>query len=291
MRRLCASGNDMSGTLSITALVENAAEAPGLLAEHGASFWIERNGRTLLVDTGQGMTLGHNAHKLNIPICKSTEALVLSHGHYDHTGGMGEFLAMCPRVALHAHPAAFEEKYSRKPNGLIRSVGIPGALSDRKAWAALSIATTAPMEIIPGVFVTGPIPRVTDFEDTGGDFYLDAACTQPDPLIDDQSLYCRTAQGLVVVLGCAHSGIINTIRYIRTLAGGTTIEAVIGGMHLVNASAKRIETTIAELKSLGVRRVYPTHCTGETAVFALHQAFEEECLPCHVGTNLQFPTT
>lgn len=279
-----------SGTLSITALVENTAENPGLLAEHGASFWIERNGRTFLFDTGQGMALGHNAQSLDVPICRQTEALVLSHGHYDHTGGVGEFLAMCPKAVLHAHPAAFDPKFSRKANGQVRPVGIPGSNGDRQAWKTLSIAVTAPMEIVPGVFVTGPIPRITDFEDTGGDFYLDETCTQPDPLLDDQALFCRTAGGIVVLLGCAHAGIVNTIRYIRTLVGGTSIEAVIGGMHLINASPKRIGKTVSELKTLGVRRVYPSHCTGVAAVTAMHEAFPDQCLPCHVGTNLTFPT-
>ncbi|MBN1553880.1 MAG: MBL fold metallo-hydrolase [Phycisphaerae bacterium] len=279
----------MADRLFITALVENTVTEGGLLAEHGASFWVERGGRCILFDTGQGMSLGHNAQRLGIPIWHQTEAVVLSHGHYDHSGGLGEFLTMCPKAVLHAHPAAFEPRYSRNADGDPRSVGMKGSREDRKAWKHLSIATTVPTEIIPGVFVTGPVPRETSFEDTGDDFYLDEACTQPDPMVDDQSLFCRTADGLVVLLGCAHAGVVNTLRYIHTLAGGVPIEAVIGGMHLVRASSERIQATLADLRALGVRRIYPSHCTGPSAVAEMRKVFRDDCLPCRVGTRLEFP--
>jgi 7,8-dihydropterin-6-yl-methyl-4-(beta-D-ribofuranosyl)aminobenzene 5'-phosphate synthase len=281
----------MSEKLSITALVENTAEGAGLLGMHGVSFWIERNGKAILFDTGQGQTLENNARILNIPVYEKAEALVLSHGHYDHTGGLDKFMASSHKTVLYAHPDAFGPKFSRKFDGLGRSIQMPGSRQDLQAWKEASIPTNAPMEIIPGVFVTGPIPRDTAYEDTGGDFYLDESCTQPDPMIDDQALYCRTANGLVVVLGCAHAGVINTLYYIETLTGGVNIEAVIGGMHLLHASEDRIAQTVAELKNLNVGRVYPSHCTGQAAIAAMREAFGDHCLPCHVGTILTFPTS
>ena len=136
--------------------------------------------------------------------------------------------------------------------------------------------------------MTGPVPRLTDFEDTGGPFFLDEACTRPDPLEDDQSVFLDTTEGTVVLLGCAHSGIINTLRYIRQLTDNHPIQAVIGGMHLVGASSHRIERTIEELKRIGVERLAPAHCTGMPATVALWNAFPGRCQACPVGTRFEF---
>jgi 7,8-dihydropterin-6-yl-methyl-4-(beta-D-ribofuranosyl)aminobenzene 5'-phosphate synthase len=136
--------------------------------------------------------------------------------------------------------------------------------------------------------VTGPVPRLTDFEDTGGPFFLDEACTKPDTLEDDQSVFFDTIEGTVVLLGCAHSGVINKLRYIRQLTDNRPIRAVIGGMHLVGASPHRIERTIEELQRIGVERLAPAHCTGMPATVALWNAFPAGCVTCHVGKTFNF---
>jgi 7,8-dihydropterin-6-yl-methyl-4-(beta-D-ribofuranosyl)aminobenzene 5'-phosphate synthase len=135
---------------------------------------------------------------------------------------------------------------------------------------------------------TGPVPRVTDFEDTGGPFFLDAACQVPDPLLDDQALYFESPKGTVVLLGCAHSGVINTLRYIRQLTGGRPVHAVMGGMHLVSASEQRLNRTIHELREMGIRHLGPAHCTGRTATTALWTSLPEQCFSWHVGTRVMF---
>lgn len=117
------------------------------------------------------------------------------------------------------------------------------------------------------------------------DRLLDEACTQPDPLEDDQSVFFDTVDGTVVLLGCAHSGVINTLHYIRQLTDNRPIHTVIGGMHLVGASSRRTERTIEELKQLGIRRFAPAHCTGMPATVALWNAFPGQCQPCPVGTT------
>ncbi|HBO43225.1 MAG TPA: hypothetical protein DD670_04680 [Planctomycetaceae bacterium] len=150
------------------------------------------------------------------------------------------------------------------------------------------IATERPTVVVEGLTVTGPVPRSNDFEDTGGPFFLDEACSQPDPLDDDQSLFIETSEGIVVLLGCAHSGVVNTLHYIRRLTGNQPIRAVIGGMHLVGASTRRIERTIEELRPLCVERLAPAHCTGTPATTALWNAFPDKCQPCSVGTRFEF---
>ncbi len=275
----------------ITVLVENTAHGPCVLAEHGLSYWIEHNGKHILLDSGQGGVLATNACKLKIPLY-DLDALILSHGHYDHTGGVAEALKHDRPVAVYAHPAAFAKKYARNNDGTARAIGMPYP-SERAIRATRNqlVHTTQPTVVFGGLTVTGPVPRPAGFEDTGGPFFLDEACTQPDPLEDDQSVFIDTAEGTVVLLGCAHSGVINTLHYIRQLTDNRPIHTVIGGMHLVGASPRRIERTIEELKQLGIHRLAPAHCTGMPATVALWNAFPGQCQPCPVGTTFALPQT
>ena len=190
----------------ITVLVENTARGPGLLAEHGLAYWIEHAGQQVLIDSGQGNVLVGNAFKLGIALSQ-IDALVLSHGHYDHTGGVADALRTNRPVAVYAHRAAFAPKYARYRDGSAREIGM-SHLAEKAIREPRHrfVATGQPTVVFEGLMVTGPIPRLTDFEDTGGPCFLDPACTQPDPLEDDQSGFLDTAQGTVVLLGCAHSG-------------------------------------------------------------------------------------
>ena len=274
----------------ITVLVENTAGGPNVLAEHGLSYWIEHNGRHILLDSGQGGVLANNAYKLGISL-REINALVLSHGHYDHTGGAAEALKSAQSVAVYAHPAAFARKFIRNSDGTAREIGMlypsqEAIRASHNQW----IATEGPTVVSDVLTVTGPVPRVTDFEDTGGPFFLDEACTKPDPLVDDQSVFFDTTEGTVVLLGCAHSGVINTLSYIRQLTAERPIRAVIGGMHLVAASPEQIVRTIEELRQLGVGQLAPGHCTGMPATVALWTAFPTICATCHAGSTFQFET-
>jgi 7,8-dihydropterin-6-yl-methyl-4-(beta-D-ribofuranosyl)aminobenzene 5'-phosphate synthase len=272
----------------ITVLVENTANGPGLLAEHGLAYWIEYDNHHVLLDSGQGGVLMGNACKLGIRLTE-IEALVLSHGHYDHTGGVAEALGASQSVAIYAHPAAFAEKFARNNDGTTREIGMPPS-SDKAIRDSRNrlIAVNRPVALFSGLAATGPVPRSSDFEDTGGPFFLDETCTQPDLLEDDQSVFFGTSKGTVVLLGCAHSGVINTLHCIRQLTDNRPIRAVIGGMHLVNASPHRIERTIEELRRIGVEQLAPAHCTGMPATVALWNAFPGQCQPCPVGTQFEF---
>ena len=219
----------------------------------------------------------------------SADAVVLSHGHYDHTGGLAQVLKAVPRSGVFVHPAAFDAKHMRDDDGTVENVGMP--LPDRNIALERPeepVWTSRPTEIRDGVFVTGEIPRATDFEDTGGPFFLDEQCRQPDPLIDDQAVFFDATAGTVVLLGCAHSGVINTLRYVRQLTDDRPIHAVVGGMHLMDASSERIDRTVEALKELCVACLVPVHCTGAAASARLCSEFPGQCLSCNVGETIEF---
>jgi len=270
----------------ITVLVENCAGGRGLLAEHGLSFWLEIGGKGFLFDTGQGAVLIGNARRLGIHLEK-TEAIILSHGHYDHTGGLGGALRSARCVSVYAHPAAFTPKFTSGSEGIVREIGMPSIDSQQVSELAELVWVEKPAAIGNGLFLTGPIPRITAFENTGGKFFIDKGCTQPDQLVDDQAAFMETPAGTMVILGCAHAGVINTLRYIQSLTDNRPIHTVIGGMHLLHADAERMNNTIAELRRLNVSRLLPCHCTGMDALVRLWQEFPGKCQACPVGSIIE----
>jgi len=270
----------------ILVLSENTAGGTGLLAEHGLSFWIEYGGRRILFDTGQGMVLLHNAARLGVPL-DTVDAIVLSHGHYDHTGGLKDVLNVANGPEIYAHPAAFAPKYACSPSGSPRDIGIPNLDEQTVRAKSTLVLTDGPTDVFPGVRVTGPVPRTNEYEDTGGRFFRDAACSKPDTFPDDQALYLEAGDGLVVVLGCAHAGVINTLKHIQQLTNGKPVHTLMGGMHLVSANPERLDRTVRDLRAFGIRRLLPAHCTGFPAMARLMHEFPAQYGQCHVGTVVE----
>ena len=168
----------MIDDLRITVLAENTVRQANLLAEHGLALWVEADGRRILFDTGQGKVLRQNAERLEIPL-DFAEMLVISHGHFDHTGGLKDVLSAAKQIDLYLHPAALNKKYYRKKTPPHRSIGIAGFDERTLRGRTQSLTwTREPTELMAGVHVTGEIPRRSDFEDTGGPFYRDESCTE-----------------------------------------------------------------------------------------------------------------
>jgi 7,8-dihydropterin-6-yl-methyl-4-(beta-D-ribofuranosyl)aminobenzene 5'-phosphate synthase len=277
-------------SVRITILVDNYVQRRGLLAEHGWACWVETPTCRLLFDTGQGQALLPNARELGIPL-ELTNAIVLSHGHYDHTGALGAMLDLAPAARVFAHPAALGAKCKRAGDGHVRAIGLSVPSAElRTRLAARLVATRSPTQISSAVWVTGEVPRVTDFEPGDDSFCLDAAGEQPDALSDDQALIVRAAAGIVVLLGCAHAGVINTLRYALTLHPGLPLVAVLGGMHLHSVPTQRVTRTLGELAVLGVSRVIPAHCTGLPVLAALATGLPRRCTPSEVGAVFEFTT-
>ncbi len=277
----------MNNNVIINTLVENSVNIAGLHAEHGLSLMIRIGDKKLLFDTGQSDLLLHNAQKMGLAL-DDIDAVVLSHGHYDHTGGLEAICRQSPKTKFYAHPAVPDPKFSQNADGKSRFIGLPPGCvellrrNDGMTW------TPKPTEVLPGLFVTGEIPRKNNFEDTGGRFFLDAGCSRPDPLLDDQALFFDTERGLVVILGCAHAGVINTLEFISSLTSNRPFHAVLGGMHLNNASPDRMNATIEALARWSPNQIIPAHCTGISATARLINAFPGRCSTCPAGTRLVF---
>lgn len=260
-----------------TTLSENTAFVMprGLLGEWGLSVLVERDDRKVLLDAGAGISATRNGGLLGINWDR-IDAIVLSHGHYDHTGGLREVLTRIrKRVKVIAHPDVFDAKFiqmSKDQSPLY--IGIPFQRAELESLGADFQLTSEPVWLSENVVTSGEIPMITDFEtiDPG-------LCVRkngemiPDLLKDDQALFIKTSLGLVVVLGCAHRGTINTLRHARNVTGVETIHTVAGGTHLIRASEVQVEMTIATLKEFGVQRLGVSHCTGMPAAMRLAQEF------------------
>jgi 7,8-dihydropterin-6-yl-methyl-4-(beta-D-ribofuranosyl)aminobenzene 5'-phosphate synthase len=266
-------------SVRLTFIIENTSSCSTIGHEHGLAVLVERNNRQLLFDTGQSNLLAANAAKLNIDLDK-IRTIVLSHGHYDHGGGLFLFRQSKPQIII-ADKMALVPRYAVKFGEKAREIGI------KMPKELIYKINKKPTEIIPGVIFLGIIPRYYDFEDSGGPFYLDPSGREDDLLLDDSALLIETADGPILLAGCAHSGICNIIRYAAEITGSKMFRAVLGGMHLLAADHNRLKNTLKIFHRYAVKDVGPCHCTGEpgcTALAAVYQKF----LSCSAGTVLEF---
>ncbi len=260
-----------------TTLSENSVFAVprGMLGEWGLSVLVERDGCRVLLDTGGGLSVAGNGDLLNIGWDR-IDSIVLSHGHYDHTGGLQSVLARIGRrIRVIAHPDVFADKVAQyNRNDPPRYIGLPFRRSGLEAMGADFHLTGEPVWLSENMVTSGEIPMITDFEAIDRGLCIRAnGEVVPDPLRDDQAVFVKTEPGLLVVLGCAHRGIINTLYHARRVTGEERIHCVIGGTHLLLASDLQLEMTIAALRELGVERLGVSHCTGMPAAVRLAQEF------------------
>lgn len=272
----------------ITTLVENSVPMGSAgIAEHGLSFYIETKERRILFDTGQGKALAPNSKILGIDPA-AVDTVVLSHGHHDHAGGLPVLLTYTGSFTLFGHPALFSRKLSKTKEGFVYR-GIPVSREQLEQAGVKLRLSRSPMDIAPGMKTSGEIPMHTDFESVADGIFLETEQGPvPDPLADDLCMAVKTDAGLVIVLGCTHRGLINSLDHLLDLTGERRIHAIVGGLHLGRASGSHIRRVIERLRDYDIERIGVCHCTGMPAILELSRVFGDRVFPNSVGQVLEF---
>ncbi len=257
--------------VNISLLADDCAayNSVGILAEHGLSLLVEYGGRRILLDTGQSSVFARNSKRMGVDL-ETVSMVAISHGHYDHTGGLPHLLrTQARRKLVVAHPDAFETKITKDG----KEVGSPVSLEEvEQRFRVLLLERTR--RIARDVyFLTGLERR---HEDPGTVvFHIRNGRAEPDPVLDDSSLALKTGRGLFIFCGCAHTGMLNIVNAAIDLFGDE-VYGLAGGFHLLHASGRRIGSLIARLRELRVQKVYPCHCTGIRATYLMQSALRAE---------------
>jgi 7,8-dihydropterin-6-yl-methyl-4-(beta-D-ribofuranosyl)aminobenzene 5'-phosphate synthase len=259
----------------------------GLLGEHGFACFVETPAGNYLFDTGQGLALLNNCRVLGKEL-GTVQGIILSHGHFDHTGGLPDALHQTGPVDVFAHPDLFCARY-RSSSTHRKFIGLPYRREHLEALGARFRLLREWTEIGPGIFLTGEIPRtsIAAAGDAGLVTISAAGEEMADPLADDLSLVIDTPRGLILLLGCAHAGLINIMRQVREKTGRERIFAVLGGTHLGFSGEEEFEAVVRTLEEVGAQKVGASHCTGPAAAARLQARLRERFFFAQTGSVLE----
>ena len=268
----------------VTCVVDNTVQRSSQLwGEHGLAFWIETDQGCVLFDTGQsGKVLSHNLEALGKRL-QDREALALSHAHVDHTGGLRMVLSHSFGLPVYANADLLRPRYSLSA-GEYKSIGLSISLEELTQQADLHLSDS-PIEMLPSLWTTGKVQERLEPEGRSSKHFIHAKGEwSPDPYRDDMSLVMDTQEGLVVVCGCCHSGLLNTLAHVKRMFQRPII-AILGGIHLVNTDETYLRHICNVLQEqYDPLYLYLNHCTGERAYVSMVNVFGNRIEPCPAGT-------
>jgi len=276
-------------SMQLTILCDNSVRArPGLIGEHGFACHIATHNKQYLFDTGNGLGLLNNARTCGIDL-KSIDAVLLSHGHWDHCGGLMDLLGLRNDqvTPVYAHPAMFDHKVSADPNRT-RNIGCGFRRLQAEAAGAIFHFSTAPVKLPGGLIFSGEIPKKLDQTSDDNLCHISAGSLLCDPLLDDQSLYLLSDSGLVVLCGCAHSGVRNILAHSLSLTNNAKIHALIGGLHLAFNDTEQNQTILSDLLGYQVQHLALSHCTGQDAITEFKNSLGRTVTSGSVGSKFSF---
>jgi len=267
--------------ITVTTLVENTSGVPTLYGEWGQSLLVEADGLRILLDTGPSRHVLDNARILGIEL-NTIDKIVISHGHYDHTGGLKDVLALVqgsgnrPQgIEVIAHPDIFQEKHFYLKGLPAKAIGMPGTRAELEALGARFNLSRDPVRVSDNIMTSGEVRISVDFEQIDTTLHVKEVENYiPDRLADDLALIINTEKGLIILLGCGHRGLINTILHAQKITGVGQIYAVIGGTHLISANKTQMDETVKALRNFNISRLGVSHCTGLKSGAILANEFE-----------------
>lgn len=266
-------------------LCDNDVRRAHILAEHGLSLWIEHNSTNILFDAGQTDVWLKNARTLKISP-ETVSAVVLSHGHYDHCGGLPYFPFAESRAMVYATPQAFQKKLSKK-NGAFHDIGMRWKPGDSKESEGRIASTEGRTEILPGVWTLADVGSYTAFESVPDSFFTERDGVRlPDRMDDEQILVVKADEGLAVFSGCSHRGAVNCVEHVRRSFPGKRIRFFVAGMHLSEEGEDRIRQTADYFAQSEIEKLIPLHCTGIQAAAQMKRILGDRCILAGAGDRI-----